>query len=136
ARVTSSLRARRRTMASSIDLETHTVQVTTDAITRPINTAFTRGSAVRYMPQGVRSRGRSPGKAGEAGMAGTPGSGTAGAGKVESAGEPGGASCWARASTGRPSAIGAANKKNRPATAASRATKHSGYNVMADFLLG
>src|SRR5262249_28491459 len=35
----------------------HTVQVTIEAKARPINTAFTTGSALRYMPHGLRSRG-------------------------------------------------------------------------------
>src|SRR5262250_2396955 len=38
-------------------LASHTVQVTIEAKARPINTAFTTGSALRYMPQGLRSRG-------------------------------------------------------------------------------
>src|SRR5262249_42651982 len=38
-------------------LASHTVQVTIEAKARPINTAFTIGSALRYMPHGLRSRG-------------------------------------------------------------------------------
>src|SRR5215831_4110366 len=38
-------------------LACHTVQVTIEAKARPINTAFTTGSALRYMPHGLRSRG-------------------------------------------------------------------------------
>src|SRR2546429_9675330 len=38
-------------------LASHAVQVTTEANARPINTAFTTGSALRYMPHGLRSRG-------------------------------------------------------------------------------
>jgi hypothetical protein len=49
-------RVRRRAPAISIDLESQTVQVTTDAKASPISTAFTSGSALRNMPQGVRSR--------------------------------------------------------------------------------
>src|SRR5262249_36664188 len=54
-----SLAARTRRLAKkiSIDLASHTVQVTTEAKARPIRTAFTTGSALRYMPQGLRSRG-------------------------------------------------------------------------------
>src|SRR5262245_20658732 len=39
-------------------LASHTVQVTIEAKARPINTAFTTGSALTYMPHGLRSRGR------------------------------------------------------------------------------
>src|SRR5262245_56027818 len=51
--------ARKRRLASTISmvLASHTVQVTIEAKARPINTAFTTTSALRYMPQGVRSRG-------------------------------------------------------------------------------
>src|SRR6266478_4199464 len=52
------VRTRRLAIKISIDLASHTVQVTIEAKTRPINTAFTTGSALRYMPQGLRSRGR------------------------------------------------------------------------------
>src|SRR5262245_578230 len=38
-------------------LASHTVQVTIEARARPISTAFTTGSALRYMPHGLRSRG-------------------------------------------------------------------------------
>src|SRR5262249_24685178 len=38
-------------------LASHTVQVTIEAKARPINTAFTTGSALRYIPHGLRSRG-------------------------------------------------------------------------------
>src|SRR5262249_41927126 len=51
--------ARRRRLAStiSVGLASQTVQVTIEAKARPINTAFTTGSALRYMPHGLRSRG-------------------------------------------------------------------------------
>ena len=39
-------------------LASHTVQVTIEAKTRPSNTAFTTESALRYMPNGERSRGK------------------------------------------------------------------------------
>src|SRR4029434_10783364 len=52
-------RTRRLAKKISIDLASHTVQVTTDARARPIRTAFTTGSALRNMPQGLRSRGSS-----------------------------------------------------------------------------
>src|SRR5262249_18443953 len=42
----------------SMVLASHTVQVTIDAKASPIRTAFTTGSALRYMPHGERSRGR------------------------------------------------------------------------------
>src|SRR5262249_14777550 len=38
-------------------LARHTVHVMTDASASPINTAFTTGSALRYIPQGLRFRG-------------------------------------------------------------------------------
>ena len=38
-------------------LASHTVQVTSDAKASPISTAFTTGSALMYMPHGLRSRG-------------------------------------------------------------------------------
>src|SRR5262249_20259081 len=47
----------RRPKKTSFVLASRTVQVTTGAKARPINTAFTTGSALRYMPQGLRSRG-------------------------------------------------------------------------------
>src|SRR6516225_4240127 len=50
-------RTRRLANAISMVLASHTVQVTTEAKARPINTAFTTGSALRYMPHGLRSRG-------------------------------------------------------------------------------
>src|SRR5262245_40012924 len=51
--------ARTRRLANTISmvLASHTVQVTIEAKARPINTAFTTGSALRYMPHGLRSRG-------------------------------------------------------------------------------
>ena len=55
----SALRARRLRRRSSIVLASHTVQVTTEAKTSAISTAFTSGSADRYMPHGDRSRGSS-----------------------------------------------------------------------------
>src|SRR5262249_15462167 len=55
----SALRARRRAAISSKVFASHTVQVMTDASTRQISTPFTNGSADRYMPHGVRSRGSS-----------------------------------------------------------------------------
>src|SRR5262245_56780514 len=56
-RLSNAVRTRRLAKKISIDLASHTVQVTTEAMTRMINTAFTTGSALRYMPQGLRSRG-------------------------------------------------------------------------------
>src|SRR5262249_37530424 len=53
----SAVRTRRLAKKISIVLASHTVQVTIDAAARPINTAFTTGSALRYMPHGLRSRG-------------------------------------------------------------------------------
>ena len=49
-----------RRLASRIStvLASHTVQVTTEATTSPISTACTTGSALMYMPQGLRSRGK------------------------------------------------------------------------------
>jgi hypothetical protein len=55
----SALRARRFAAISSIDFASHTVQVITEASTSAISTPFTSESAVRYMPQGDRSRGSS-----------------------------------------------------------------------------
>src|SRR5262245_19511029 len=57
ASLSNAVRTRRLAKKISIDLASHTVQVTTEAKARPINTAFTTGSALRYMPQGLRSRG-------------------------------------------------------------------------------
>jgi hypothetical protein len=51
-------RTRRFAKKISMVLASHTVQVTIEATTRPINTAFTTGSALRNMPHGLRSRGR------------------------------------------------------------------------------
>src|SRR6201993_2759864 len=53
----SAARTRRLANTISMVLASHTVQVTTEAKARPINTAFTTGSALRYMPHGLRSRG-------------------------------------------------------------------------------
>src|SRR6516225_7265233 len=50
-------RTRRLANTISMVLASHTVQVTIEAKARPINTAFTTGSALRYMPHGLRSRG-------------------------------------------------------------------------------
>ena len=50
-------RSRRLAAISSMVLASHTVQVTNEAIARPIITAFTTMSACMYMPQGLRSRG-------------------------------------------------------------------------------
>jgi hypothetical protein len=50
-------RTRRLQFTISIVLASHTVQVTSEAKARPIKTAFTTGSALMYMPQGLRSRG-------------------------------------------------------------------------------
>ena len=50
-----------RALRSSIVLASQTVQVTTDAMTRPIMTAFTTTSAFMNMPHGERSRGRTRG---------------------------------------------------------------------------
>src|SRR5262249_10640628 len=57
ARLFSAARTRRLAKKISTDLASHTVQVTIEAKARPIKTAFTTGSALRYMPQGLRSRG-------------------------------------------------------------------------------
>src|SRR5262249_27583870 len=54
----SAARTRRLANTISMVLASHTVQVTIEAKARPINTAFTTGSALRYMPHGLRSRGR------------------------------------------------------------------------------
>src|SRR5688572_30265884 len=59
ARIANARRALRFAKRSSIDFASQTVHVTTDANRRPIITDFTTQSAARYMPQGVRSRGRS-----------------------------------------------------------------------------
>ena len=50
-------RTRRFAKKISIDLASHTVQVTSEAKASPTSTAFTTGSALRNMPQGLRSRG-------------------------------------------------------------------------------
>ena len=50
-------RTRRRAAASSRDLASHTVQVASEAMARPIITVFTTMSAAANMPQGDRSRG-------------------------------------------------------------------------------
>src|SRR5262245_1475309 len=57
ARILTAAPTRRLASTISMVLASHTVQVTTDAKTRPISTAFTTGSALMYMPQGLRSRG-------------------------------------------------------------------------------
>ena len=57
ASVRAAARTRRLATTISIVLASHTVQVISEAITRPINTAFTTGSALAYMPHGLRSRG-------------------------------------------------------------------------------
>src|SRR6267154_115575 len=59
ARIRNPSRTRRRAMKSSIVLASQTVQVTNEAMTRPIRTAFTTESAAVNMPQGLRSRGSS-----------------------------------------------------------------------------
>src|SRR5215471_8710213 len=51
------VRTRRLAKKISMVLASHTVQVTTEAAARPINTAFTTRSALRYIPHGLRSRG-------------------------------------------------------------------------------
>jgi hypothetical protein len=51
-------RTRRLAKKISMVLASHTVQVTIEAKASPINTAFTTASALRYMPHGLRSRGR------------------------------------------------------------------------------
>src|SRR4029077_7275886 len=53
----SAARTRRLANTISMVLASHTVQVTIEAKARPINTAFTTGSALIYMPHGLRSRG-------------------------------------------------------------------------------
>jgi hypothetical protein len=57
ARILNAARMRRLQITISIDLASHTVQVTSDAKARPIRTAFTTESALTNMPQGLRSRG-------------------------------------------------------------------------------
>src|SRR4029079_1265665 len=57
ARMSKAARTRRLQITISIVLASHTVQVTSEAKARPIKTAFTTGSALMYMPQGLRSRG-------------------------------------------------------------------------------
>src|SRR5262249_36096507 len=53
----SATRTRRLAKKISMVLASHTVQVTIEAKARPIKTAFTTRSALRYMPHGLRSRG-------------------------------------------------------------------------------
>jgi hypothetical protein len=50
-------RTRRLAALISMLLASQTVQVTTEASASRMSTDFTTGSALRYMPQGVRSRG-------------------------------------------------------------------------------
>src|SRR6188472_884858 len=57
ARMFRAARTRRLQITISIVLASHTVQVTSEAKARPIKTAFTTGSALMYMPHGLRSRG-------------------------------------------------------------------------------
>ena len=57
ARMFNAARTRRLQIMISIVLASHTVQVTSEAKARPIKTAFTTGSALMYMPHGLRSRG-------------------------------------------------------------------------------
>src|SRR4051795_12807423 len=57
ARMFKAARTRRLQIMISIVLASHTVQVTSEAKARPIKTAFTTGSALMYMPLGLRSRG-------------------------------------------------------------------------------
>src|SRR5262245_41971978 len=57
ARILTAAPTRRLASTISMVLASHTVPVTTDAKTRPTSTAFTTGSALTYMPQGLRSRG-------------------------------------------------------------------------------
>src|SRR6476620_2001291 len=57
ARMASAARTRRLQIAISTVLASHTVQVTSEAKASPIRTAFTTGSALIYMPHGLRSRG-------------------------------------------------------------------------------
>ena len=57
ASVAAAARTRRLAAMISMVLASHTVQVTNEASASPISTAFTTGSALRYMPHGERSRG-------------------------------------------------------------------------------
>ena len=85
-------------------LASQMVQVTIEAMSSPIRTDFTTGSALRYMPQGVRSDGPTGLCAGTAALTGGATGVTGGAsGTAGAAGGTDGVGCsCAHAATGAP----------------------------------